>query len=174
MNGFDVTRSPVATALRHVAPLMTRFEQFCLGIAGLLVSGFLLVSCGQEAETSVSVPGAVQSAFAKKYPGVSPAWHDQPYGYEGVFTQNGVEYEAEYSFTGQWLETEYEVSASQFPQIVRDRVQQDYPGYAITKYEIELTPQGIFYELEIQKGGNESEIYYDSQGNPSVNSNEDA
>jgi len=97
-----------------------------------------------------------------------------PYGYEAVFVQDGLEYEAEYSSTGEWLETEYEVQEFQFPQAVLRAVRQQYPNYVITKYEIELTPLGTFYEVEVEGNGQEIELYFDEQGRPTANSNEDA
>lgn len=120
------------------------------------------------------VPDAVQRAFNLKYPGVTAEWEEQPYGYEAVFIKNGIEYEAEYSRSGQWLETEYEVEANQFSAIVLKRVRQQYPGYAVTKREIELTPNGTFYEVEIERGSEEIELYFDDRANLVRNANEDA
>jgi hypothetical protein len=85
-----------------------------------------------------------------------------------------MEYEAEFSPDGRWLETEYEVSDSQFSAAVLQRVKQEHPDYQITKREIEITPQGIFYEVEIQRGGEQVELYFDARGLPAPNTNEDS
>lgn len=135
----------------------------------LLVS-LALVSCS----SSYTVPNSIQQAFNLKYPGVNAKWEEQPYGYEAVFMKDGREYEAEFSRSGQWLETEYEVEAAQFSAIVLERVRQQYSGYAVTKHEIELTPKGTFYEVEIERGNEEIELYFDDRGNPVSNANEDA
>lgn len=135
----------------------------------LTVAASLLFSCA----TSQQPPAAVIQAFNRQYPDHKPVWEAQPYGYEAVFTKAGLEYEAEYSATGTWLETEYEVQESQFSPAVLQRVKQQYPGYAITKHEIELTPQGKFYEVEVAANGEERELYFDDQANPAVNANED-
>jgi hypothetical protein len=137
----------------------------------LLSAGAILILSGCN---SSEVPQTVKSALLTKYPGVSPRWESQPYGYEAVFTKDGIEYEAEFSQDGQWLETEYEVLESQFPVIVLERVRQEYPNVAITKREIELTPQGTFYEVEVQRGDEEIELYFDERAKPATNSNEDA
>jgi uncharacterized membrane protein YkoI len=131
----------------------------------------LLIGCSTS---SVMPPSAVTQAFAARYPNRVVTWDKKPYGYEGVFYQNGVEYEAEFSADGRWLETEHEVSAAAFSQAVRDRVQRDYPGYVITKHEIEQTPEGIFYEVEIEQGDTEYELYFDASATPVPNSNEDS
>ena len=127
----------------------------------------------QNSITYNQIPQVVQNALLTKYPGVSATWEIQPYGYEAVFNQNGIEYEAEFSQNGQWLETEYEVSNAQFPANLLQRIQLDYPGYQITKHEIELTPQGTFYEVEVEQGGRQIELYFDERSNPANNSNED-
>lgn len=132
------------------------------------VALFLLAGCSSQ------VPETVQSAFQAQHPNVTPAWEAQPYGYEAVFTQAGIEYEVEFSRAGQWLETEYEVSESQFSAAVIDRVKREYPNFAITKREIEITPNGTFYEVEVEQGEQEIELCFDQRGNPASNSNEDA
>ena len=137
----------------------------------LLSAGAILIL---SACNSSEVPQTVQSAFLTRYPGVSPRWEPQPYGYEAVFTKDRIEYEAEFSQDGQWLETEYEVLETQFPMIVLEQIRQKYPDYAITKREIELTPQGTFYEVEVQRGDEEIELYFDERAKPATNSNEDA
>lgn len=136
----------------------------------IILISCVLVGCS----SGIAAPSPVQQAFDRNYPGVKAKWQEQPYGYEAVFSKGGMEYEAEYSRTGQWLETEYEVEENQFSAIVLQRVRQQYPGYAITKREIELTPNGTFYEVEIESGGQELELYFDDRANPARNANEDA
>ncbi|MDB9524774.1 PepSY-like domain-containing protein [Oscillatoria sp. CS-180] len=135
----------------------------CLGVAG----------CGGSGSQG-SVPDVVVQAFNTTYPNISSQWEQMPYGYEAAFVQDGLEYEVEYSSDGEWLETEYEVQELQFPQAVLQAVRQQYPNYAITKYEIELTPTGTFYEVEVEGNGQEIELYFDEQGQPTANANEDA
>ena len=43
----------------------------------------------------------------------------------------------------------------------------------IQEFEIELTPKGTFYEIEMVSGTQETELYYDSQGKRTENTNED-
>lgn len=130
----------------------------------------LLSSCGAS-----NIPEHIQNAFAQRHPEISPTWEVQPsYGYEATFTQNGVEYEVEFASDGTWLETEYEVSDLQFPPVILNQVQQQYPGYTITKREIEITPQGTFYELEVEQGDEEIELYFNERALPATNLNEDA
>jgi len=146
-----------------------------LAVIAAVSSTLMLTACNKASKTqSTQVPPSVQSVFAAKYPGVTPRWESQPYGYEAIFQKNGIEYEAEFSKDGRWLETEYEVPENQFSTLVLNRVKKEYPGYKITKREIELTPRGTFYEVEVEGGGKQIERYYDQRGNPARNSNEDA
>lgn len=131
----------------------------------------LLAACGEQ---SLQPPAAVSRAFAARYPNVSAQWEEKPYGYEGIFAMNGTEYEAEFAADGQWLETEHEVGAAQFSQTVLDRINREYPGYTVTKHEIEQTPQGTFYEVEIERNGSEYELYFDGNANRVRNANEDS
>ncbi|BAZ03937.1 PepSY-like domain-containing protein [Calothrix sp. NIES-3974] len=150
---------------------------------GMILGGsIILVGCQPESEVNSEdavisgdqVPQIVQNVFAQKYPGRTPQWESQPYGYEAVFSENGIEYEVELSADGRWLETEYEVSSDeQFPAAVLDQVRSRYPGYQITKREIEITPKGVFYEVEVENGSEEIELYFDGQGNLAENYHED-
>ncbi|MDY6782609.1 MAG: PepSY-like domain-containing protein [Cyanobacteriota bacterium] len=126
-------------------------------------------------ENAQNIPDNVQTAFNQRHPGISPTWEVQPsYGYEATFSENGIEYEVEFASDGTWLETEYEVTDDlQFPPVIFSRVQQKYPDYTITKREIELTPQGTFYELEVERGGTEIELYFNDRAIEVPNSNED-
>jgi hypothetical protein len=163
-------------------------SRIIISLTAILSGTVLIAGCGvipitgssKRAETkaastqSISVPGVVLQAFNQRHPGQQPQWEKKPYGYEAIFTENGQEYEVEYAPTGEWLETEYEVEAAQFSPAVLQRVSQQYPGSVVTKHEIELTPQGRFYEVEIkQQSGQERELYFDDRANPTPNSNED-
>jgi len=127
----------------------------------------LLLACYHppNQKQSVIVPPSVKAAFQAKYPDIPHTWQRHDYGYEAVFTQNNIQYEAEFSDSGEWLETEYYVTEKDFPPIVLKRINQERPGYIITKYEIEITPNGMFYEVDITDGELEEELYLDSQGN---------
>jgi hypothetical protein len=80
--------------------------------AVILPVTLLLPGC--TSTSTAQVPSPVSQAFDAKYPRAKPQWEAKPIGYEAVFTQDGQEYEAEYSSTGEWLETEYEVRELQF------------------------------------------------------------
>ncbi|AFZ01804.1 PepSY-like domain-containing protein [Calothrix sp. PCC 6303] len=126
-----------------------------------------------EQEKNIIVPIVVEQAFRAKYSDVPHTWERTHYGYEAVFIEDGTEYEAEFSVTGEWLETEYLVSKEKFPSTVLEKIKKEYPNFIITKYEIEITSKGLFYEADITDGEREYEVYFDFQGNPIVDLYED-
>ena len=101
-------------------------------------------------------------------------WQERKYGYEAIFDKSGRTYEVEFDKTGNWLETELEdVPAIEIPNKIIQIVKRDFPNHRIQEIEIELTPKGTFYEIEMVSGTQETELYYDSQGKRTENMNED-
>jgi len=141
-------------------------------LAALIV---FLTSChnSQTQSKSVVVPDIVDTAFKEKYSDIPRVWQQNYYGYEATYIQNNIKYEAEFSDTGEWLETEYYVTEKEFPEVVLKQIRQEYPKFKITKYEIEITPQGNFYEVDITDGEIEYELYFDANGNRALDLYED-
>ncbi|MBD2200505.1 MULTISPECIES: PepSY-like domain-containing protein [Calothrix] len=135
----------------------------------------ILTACNslKNHQQAVVVPTSVEAAFKAKYPQISPAWVKHHYGYEASFIDKNIATEVEFSNTGEWLETEYLVTVKEFPDIIIKRIKKEHPQFIITKYEIEITPQGKFYEVDITDGETESELYFDVNGNPQVDLYED-
>jgi hypothetical protein len=119
-------------------------------------------------------PGPVEQAFDQRYPGFDTVtWEQQPYGWEAAFGGDDGTYEAEFDASGQWLETEVEVvDAAGFPAAVRRAVQGATGNSPVEKWEIEVTPAGEFYEVEIF--GSDGEYYFDANGQQANNQYEDA
>lgn len=145
---------------------------FSVSITSLLT--FLLACYYKPNQQKVIlVPQSVEAAFRAKYSDIPHTWQRHEYGYEATFIQNNIKHEAEFSATGEWLETEYYAKAKDFPPLVLNRIKEIRPQFTITKYEIEITPKGIFYEVDITDGETEEELYFDSQGNPQLDLYED-
>ncbi len=121
-----------------------------------------------------AAPGRVQAAFDGRYPGFENVmWERQPYGWEAAFGGADGAFEAEFTSNGDWLETEVEVvEGAGFPPAVREAVRSATGGSHIEKWEIEVTPTGEFYEVEVL--GSDGEWYFDAAGRPAHNQYEDA
>lgn len=153
---------------------MLHIQESILGTLSALLILFLAACNSIQNQTKFTVvPEIVDAAFKEKYSNIPRIWQKHQYGYEAIFTQNKIKYEAEFSDKGEWLETEYYVSEKEFPDAVLKSIRQAYPNFKITKYEIEITPQGKFYEVDITDGEIEDELYLDVNGNITVNSYED-
>jgi hypothetical protein len=139
----------------------------------LLIMCLLACYHAHNQPKGIVVPEAVKAAFQAKYPDIPHTWQKHDYGYEAVFTEDNIQYEAEFSDTGEWLETEYYVTEKEFPSIILNRIKEERPGFIVTKYEIEITPKGIFYEVDITDGELEEELYLDGNGNLHVDLYED-
>ncbi|RUS97984.1 hypothetical protein DSM106972_082030 [Dulcicalothrix desertica PCC 7102] len=147
---------------------------FVWAISALLFVLFNACSNLENSRKQILVPTVVEKAFNTKYsPDISRTWQKHYYGYEAVFIQNNIKYEAEFSANGEWLETEYYVSEKEFPEAVLQKIKKQRPNFVITKYEIEITPKGIFYEVDITDGEIEEELYFDEKGNPAPDLYED-
>jgi hypothetical protein len=136
-----------------------------------VVVAALLVGCTTGCSAA---PGPVQQAFDQRYAGFDVVtWERQPYGWEAAFGGDDGAYEAEFDFSGQWLETEVEVvDGAGFPAAVRQAVNGVAGGSTVEKWEIEVTPTGEFYEIELL--GSDGEYYFDAAGRPVDNRYEDA
>lgn len=120
------------------------------------------------------VPENIQIMFQQKYPNAQPQWSKISYGYEAVFYDNGIEYEAEFSEGGEWLETEYDATEADIPSAILMTIRQQYPNAILDEFEIEITPNGQFYEVEIMTNSQEQELYFDRNGQAVPNQNEDS
>ncbi|WP_414577714.1 PepSY-like domain-containing protein [Anabaena sp. CCY 9402-a] len=153
---------------------ITAIKSIICSVISLSLLTFLLACYySPNQPKSIVVPPSVKAAFQAKYPDIPHTWQRHDYGYEAVFTEDNIQYEAEFSATGEWLETEYYVTEKEFPPIVLERIKEKRPGFIVTKYEIEITPKGIFYEVDITDGELEEELYLDSNGNLQVDLYED-
>jgi uncharacterized membrane protein YkoI len=116
---------------------------------------------------SSQVPAAVQTGFVTKFPSIASAnWAKTPYGYESNFMQDGMPYEADFSEKGEWQKTEHK---GELPPNIQSKIDQQHSGATIIKQQIEDTPKGMFYQVDLQHEGQVVKLYFDSQGNPAQN-----
>lgn len=112
------------------------------------------------------VPQAVLDAFKAKYPLVKDIeWEKEGDNYEAEFEMGKSEYEASFTATGQWLETEQEVGVEDLPAAVYTAFNTAYPNAKKVEIEkIETHNQVIKYKFEFKEGRKKKEVVYDSKG----------
>lgn len=117
--------------------------------------------------TKIDVPPSVLKAFSEKFPTAKKIkWEKEGDIYEADFKITKKEMSAEFSATGSWLSTETEIKISQLPKTVLQAIKTKYPGYKTEEPEqIELSNGTIQFEVEIEKGKEELEVIFDSEGN---------
>ncbi|MBF2066865.1 MAG: PepSY-like domain-containing protein [Calothrix sp. C42_A2020_038] len=143
----------------------------CCGVMCLILHDCNILANSQK---RIVVPTTVENAFNTKYSRNIPrSWELHYYGYKANFIENGIKYEAEFLANGQWVETERIVSEKEFPEVVLQKIKEKYPGFIVTKYEIEITPKGVFFEVDITNGEIEDELYFDEKGNLATDLYED-
>jgi hypothetical protein len=133
-------------------------KNFILLVSAVLFS--LIVSAG-------NAPEAVANAFRQKFPAITKVtWaEEKDKGWEGEFKMNGVEMSANFSMTGEWLETETEIHVSGLPLAVINAFKKLYPGAKITEAsKIEKPGDVLLYETELTKDKKKIDLIFDKDG----------
>ena len=115
-----------------------------------------------QAFTQTSVPQAVASAFQAKFPSTQPVqWEEEDKGiYEADFKLNKHKTSASFDASGTWLSTETEIKKNALPDAVRQGIGKAFPDYEVDEAEKIETPDGLAYEVELEKeeGGKDIEV----------------
>lgn len=115
------------------------------------------------------VPAQVSKAFEKKFPNLELRLTDWETNaardeYEVEFPYEGKKMEATFAKDGAWKETETRISNEQAPAGMLQYIKTNYPKYKVEKIEALETPQGNFFEVEIEKGEDGLEVTFDKAG----------
>jgi len=123
----------------------------------------VLLACNTSAQNP---PEAVLKAFTAKFANAKEVeWEkEEDSEWEAEFEMDEEEYSANFSNSGEWLETEMEIETEDLPKEILEVLASEFPGYEIEEAETEKTPSGDFYELEIEKGEEEMEVKMDKSG----------
>lgn len=132
-------------------------KNYSILLAGLLLS---LGACAQK-----NVPQNVEMAFKKQFPTAQKASWDKENAteWEAEFKMDGMDYSANFSNDGKWMETEYKVKTSDLPAKIQETLKNEFPSYKIGKAEVSETSKGKVYEVAM-KGENDMEVVLDENG----------
>jgi hypothetical protein len=122
---------------------------------------FSIISFATEA------PKLVKEAFAKKFPSVtSIKWEkENAKEYEASFKLDKMNYSANFSIDGTWLETESEIKTAELPVEIIATIKQKYSNWKIVSAsKIEHVKNGIQYEADLQNGKIKKEVIFSSKG----------
>ncbi|NOY50613.1 MAG: hypothetical protein GXO88_08645 [Chlorobi bacterium] len=117
---------------------------------------FSLQACGQKE----NVPAKTGLSFAQKFPDAKKVKWDKEneHEWEAEFKMNGKEYSANFDSDGKWMETEYEIKASELPTAVKTTIDNEFKGFDIEEAEVSETPEGKVFELQMEQDGNDMEV----------------
>ena len=129
---------------------------------GVLLSA---AACAQE-HSEKEVPAAVKTAFSQKFPAAKKVRWDMESAteWEAEFKQEGNEYSANFLTDGTWQETEHEIKTTEIPESIKQILAQDFAGFKIEEAEISEKSDASVYEVAVEKGEEEWELVFDTNG----------
>jgi hypothetical protein len=132
----------------------------------LFISAALLISFSACGQSGKDVPAGVSSAFTQKFPNASKVkWgKENDKEWEAEFKMDGKEYSANFDLAGAWIETEYEIAATELPAAVKTAIDKESAGLKIGEAAVSETKDGKVYEVTVGKGKSAMAFVVDSKG----------
>ena len=127
----------------------------CLGISTTI-----------QAQKAKSTPAA-EKAFKQKFAGATEVKWDmeKKNEYEASFVMKGKKGSANFSGTGEWLETEMAIPSTDAPKAVSDAFAKSFAGATIKEvYKIESKDGKNYFEIEYDLKGKTKEAKIDPSG----------
>jgi hypothetical protein len=112
------------------------------------------------------VPEKVQSAFNGKFPKATQVkWEEDDGEFEAEFIIDSVNYSANFSEKGKWLETETTITFDALPDAVKKVVKDGFKDNEIKSvYLVEDSEGLVYYEVDVLKKDKTIEKYYNKDG----------
>lgn len=132
----------------------------------LSLASVLLISLSACGQSGKDVPVPVKSAFSQKFSGATNVrWGmENDKEWEAEFKMGGRKYSANFDNAGNWMETEYQVTASELPATVKATLDIESAGAKIKLSEVTETNDGKAFEFVINKGEDQTELIIDNSG----------
>lgn len=115
----------------------------------------------------VALPEAIEQFLAERYPTARVAEVDVEDGLIEVdILHEGIGKEVIFGLDNRWLRSSWEVAVAILPAKVTEAIAQapQYAGYHIDEADFCETPEGDFYELELEKGESEIKVKVSAEG----------
>ena len=126
----------------------------------MVLSTMTFTACGQNKD----VPTKVKKAFEQKAPNAK----DVEWEYDSEESLWEVEYEigkdeftSAFDDSGNWVETEKEIKFSELPEPVKTTLKSDFSDYEVEEVEFIETPDGKFYEVEVELEKDDKEVEFE-------------
>lgn len=135
-----------------------------------LISSFSIL-CAQKTENVIKekdVPEAVKKSFEAKHPGMKALqWELDAGKYEVDFMKEKTKYIAVFDPAGKWLITGTELKQADVPKKIMDHaLSGEYSTWKFNQARLVETPEiAKEYIVEVEKGDDDTMLYYDADGN---------
>jgi hypothetical protein len=128
--------------------------------------GLILMACGQNP----APPREVQAAFSKQFNTVQELkWEQEDNEWEAEFKSDGTEMSASFDNSGNWLETETEITMKNVPADIIKAVNLKFNGWEMEEFERIEKPDFNGYEIALEKEETETEILVSDSGEIIIN-----
>lgn len=130
------------------------------------VAAVLVCTCATGFAQTKATDAAI-AAFNKKFPAASNVKWDKEnaHEYEAEFEWKGAKRSANFSDTGEWLETESAIEFKQLPEKVQAAFNASHKGEMVKAVaKIETSKGATKYEVEIKQGAKTVELFYGADG----------
>ncbi|MBN2001695.1 PepSY-like domain-containing protein [candidate division KSB1 bacterium] len=126
----------------------------------------VLVFVGLNGCSKAPAPKAVMEAFEAKFANAQNVkWEmEEQNKWEADFALDGKEFSVCFDGSGQWLETEQEMTKEDLPDTVLQILSAQFQDFEIEEVESVETPETKGYELGIETGGKAIEVFVDESG----------
>ena len=133
------------------------------GLKGIL----MLALTGATISSVIAVPPEVENAFTVKYPNAGAAkWEVDDNGYwEAGFQLGDLEYNADFTEDGTWVETERSIKLEDLPDVVQRAIKLEFGEDEITEIEaVDHPTKGEFFDVEFKRDGKNIDAEYNAGG----------
>ncbi len=128
-----------------------------LSIMMLLTMAIAVTSCDDD-DNSVAINDNVRTYITTHYPGAVIGEAEYKYNYLEVdIYHNSLNKEVYFGNEDVWVMTTWDVAVATLPATVTSAITTPYPYYSIDDAEEVETPDGTYYNIELEKG--EQDVY---------------
>ena len=124
-----------------------------LSLLTLFTIAFTGISCDDN-DNNVAINDNIRAYINTHYPDAVILEAEYQYGYlEVEIFHNQTNKDVYFDNEDVWVMTTWDVATAALPQNVIGAITTEYPEYRIDDAEYTETPDGVYYNIEIEKGG---------------------
>ena len=134
---------------------------------GVLIKELTDGNTSDKPHVPTVTPNSIRDEVLKMYPDATIFEIDRDgRGYEVEILHEYIHKEVWFDSDIQWLYTEWEIFASQAPDVVMNALQaSQYASYWIDDVHVIQRADGLFYEFELEQGGRDITVLFSEEGN---------